>query len=96
MMSNGVAVECPLEVEDNGDAVTHRELNALIRRVGMYHLTPMKEKLDAANKSMEAHVLDCALRQQQIMGGLTVLKWLVSSGLLAFALNAAAKYMGWW
>lgn len=94
-MTNDVApAECPLEVADSDIPISHRQLNVLMRQVGRYHLIPMKQGISRANEIMDAHLLECNLRQAKIMGGLRVIQWLIGSGLALYVGTTWAKYVG--
>lgn len=84
-MSGELDFECPLEGSDSELPVTHRQLNGLIRRVGFYHLHPMREQLKTLDDAMTSHLNDCALRQSEIMGGIRVIKWLMSATVFLFS-----------
>ena len=55
------------------DSVKIGDFNKLLRRIGVFHLRPIKK----ASQTMQDHVEECAKLQAQIAGGILVIKWMI-------------------
>lgn len=82
--------ECGLEGAA-GASVKIGAFNKILRRIGIYHIEPLKK----ATITMQSHVEECALLQAQIAGGIRVIMWVLSglTGVVAAVVIAAIVAM---
>lgn len=71
------------------------EFNRTLRRASAHHLRPMKRLLNDTANGHSQHTIDCALRHAQIMGGIKVITWITSGGVVGIVSAVGARMAGW-